>query len=536
MMFADKVLYNGRIHTMEPFSPRAQAIALNGSHITALGSNEAIRPLLDPSGSAIDLKGRTVVPGFIDSHVHFVLFSLNLQRVDLSGDRTKAEALERVKARAQIATPGEWILGGGWDRNVWEDSAFPTRQDLDAVAPRHPVVLDSKDVHTMWLNSLALQQACITAETPDPSGGEIVRDATGCPTGILRERAQQLVNEMKTRPSASAYRAAVREGIRRAHRAGVTGVHDCEDEQAFITFQELAEAGELDCRVLMHLAVGNLEAAVRVGLRSGFGGDRLRIGGLKVFVDGALGSRSAYMLEPFTGEPDNRGMVVTDRAMLERLVRRASAAGISSAIHAIGDAANRQALDVLAVARSQECDRRLRHRIEHAQLLSLTDIPRFAELDVIASMQPQHATSDIDLVERHWTGERIAGAYAWRKLLNTGARLTFGSDAPVEAMNPLLGIHAAVTRRRADGYPGPEGWRAEERLTVEEAVRGFTIDAAYASGEENLKGSLAPGKLADLVILSQDIFTIPPMEIAGTQVEATLFDGRFAYGEPASFD
>ena len=534
MMSADKVLYNGRIYTMDPLLPRAQAIALNGSRILALGSDEAIRPLLGPLGCAIDLKGRAVVPGFIDSHVHFVLFSLNLQRVDLTGAKTKGEALNRVGARAQTVPPGEWILGGGWDRNLWEDSDFPTRQDLDTVAPRHPVALDSKDVHTTWLNSLALQRAGITSETPDPSGGEIVRDTTGRPTGILREQAQHLLDEIKARPSASACRAAVREGIRHVHRVGVTGFHDCEDEQAFIIFQELAEAGELACRVLMHLAVDNLDAAIQVGLRSGFGNDRLRIGGLKMFVDGALGSRSAYMLEPFTGEPANRGIVVTDRATLEKLVCQASAAGISATVHAIGDAANRQALDALAVARSQAFDRRLRHRIEHAQLVNLADIPRFAELDLIASMQPQHATADIDLVERYWTGERVAGVYAWRKLLNAGARLTFGSDAPVEMLNPLLGIHAAVTRRRADGYPGPEGWRSEECLTVEEAVRGFTLGAAYASGEENLKGTLAPGKLADLVVLSQDIFTIPPMDIAETQVEATLFDGRFVYGDPAS--
>jgi predicted amidohydrolase YtcJ len=286
----------------------------------------------------------------------------------------------------------------------------------------------------------------------------------------------------------------------------------------------------------MHLARNSLDGAIQVGLRSGFGNDRLRIGGLKVFVDGALGSRSAYMLEPFTGDPKNRGILVTDRSGLEDVVLRASAAGIASTIHAIGDAANRQALDVLERVRRQEPVRRLRHRIEHAQLVHLADIPRFARLNVIASMQPQHATADIDLVETYWRGERIAGAYAWRKLLDRGARLALGSDCPVETMNPLLGIHAAVTRRRADGYPGRDGWRPEERLSVEEAVRGFTMDAAYASGEEQLKGSLTPGKLADLVILSRDIFHIPPMEIAETRVQATVFDGRFVYGTPESLD
>jgi len=533
-MLADRVLYNGRIYSMDPSFPQAQAIALRGPRILALGSDEAIRPLLRPSGSGIDLRGRAVLPGFTDSHIHFVMFSLSLQRVNLAAAKTKSEALEQVRARAQDTPSGGWILGGGWDRNVWEDSTFPTRHDLDAVAPRHPVALTSKDVHTTWLNTLALQQAGITPETPDPPGGEVLRDGNGDPMGILREQAQHLLDDVITRPSAAARRAAVREGFRYAHQMGVTGFHDCEDEQAFITFQELSEADELTCRVLMHLAPDNLEAAIRIGLRSGFGNDRLRIGGLKVFVDGALGSRSAYMLEPYTGEPGNYGIVVTDRTALEDLVCRASAAGISAAIHAIGDAANRQALDALQAVRSRTPDRRLRHRIEHAQLLSLADIPRFAELGVIASMQPQHATADIELVEQYWAGERIAGAYAWRKLLKSGARLAFGSDAPVEALNPLLGIHAAVTRRRPDGYPRPRGWRSEECLTVDEAVRGFTIEAAYASGEESLKGSLAPGKLADLVILSRDIFAIPPTDIAETQVEATMFDGRFVFGGPES--
>jgi len=533
-MHADTVLYNGNLHTLDSHLPRARAIAISGPEILAVGSDEGMRSLLKPSGTHIDLKGRTVLPGFIDSHVHFVLFSLNLQRVNLSGITSKAEALARVKARAQATPPGEWILGSGWDYNLWAETALPTRGDLDTVAPDHPVGLDSKDVHSFWLNSHALQRAGISASTPDPTGGEIVRDpVTGLPTGILREKAAELFYRAKVAPSHSSTQSAIREGLQYAHRAGVTGFHDCEDEQAFIAFQQLAEAGELTCRVHMHLAADNLEAAIRLGLRTGFGHDRLRIGGLKVFVDGALGSRSAYMLEPYTGDPHNRGIVVTGRASLEELIGRASRAGISAVIHAIGDAANRQALDVLEAVRGQEPDRRLRHRIEHVQLLNHADVPRLAQLDIIASMQPQHATADIDMVEAYWSGQRISGAYAWRKLLNAGTKLALGSDCPVETMSPLSGIHAAVTRRRANGYPGPQGWRAEECLTVEEAVYAFTMGGAYASGEEERKGSLTPGKLADLVVLSRDIFNIPPMEIADTRVEATLFDGQVVYGAGA---
>ena len=519
---------------MDPQQPQAQAIAMAGRRIAALGSNDEMLGLLGPSGTRIDLRGRLALPGFIDSHVHFVLFSLNLQRVNLAGVTSKEEVLALVKARAQTTPPGEWILGGGWDRNLWPGHLLPNREDLDSVAPRHPVALDSKDVHSIWANSLALQRAGITRETPDPAGGEIVRDpATGLPTGILRETAQQFIYRVKTDPSPAAYRSAILEGLRHAHRVGVTGFHDCEDEQAFIAFQRLAEADELPCRVTIHLAAGNLDAAMRLGLRTGFGNERLRIGGLKMFGDGALGSRSAYMLEPYSDDLQNRGIVVTDRPTLEDLALRASAAGISSTIHAIGDAANRQALDVLERVRQQEPDRRLRHRIEHVQLIHTADLPRLARLEVIASMQPQHATADIDMVEAYWSGERIGGAYAWRKLLDAGTKLTFGSDCPVETMDPLAGIHAAVTRRRRDGYPGPAGWRPQECLTVEEAVRAFTWGGAYASGEETLKGSLTPGKLADLVVLSRDIFDIPPMEIAETQVEATLFDGRLVYRELA---
>lgn len=531
----DTILHNGRIYTMDPRRPRAQAVALDGRRIRAVGTDEEILPLLGPGSRQIDLNGRTVLPGFIDSHVHFVLFSLSLQWVDLSGARSKGEALQRINAKVEDTPPGEWILGGGWDHNVWEDGrCLPSRHDLDTIAPRHPVALDSKDLHSLWVNSPALQRAGITADTPDPPGGEVLREAGDrTPSGVLRETARQLVHQVQDAPSPAALRTAVLAGLRHAHRVGVTGFHDCEDEQAFVVFQELAEKGELTARVYAHLAASNLDAAIRTGLRTGFGNEYLRIGGLKVFADGALGSRSAYMLEPYTGEPQNRGILVTGHDELQDMVCRAGAAGISSAIHAIGDAANRLALDVLQAARRQEPNHCLRHRIEHVQLIHPADIPRLARLEVIASMQPQHATADIELVETFWRGERIAGAYAWRKIREAGARLAFGSDCPVERMDPLAGIHAAVTRRRADGYPGRDGWRPEERLTVEEAVRGFTCEAAYASGEENIKGSLVPGKLADLVILSHDIFAIPPMDILHTRVEATFFEGRLVYGVEA---
>lgn len=528
-MEADLILFNGRIHTQDPRRPAAEAVAVSGPRIVAVGNSRDIRTI--SALRHIDLRGRTVTPGFIDSHVHFVLFSLWLQRVKLAGATSREDAVERVRQRTEASPPGEWILGGGWDRNLWADTSFPNRNDLDAVSPRHPVALTSKDVHSIWANSLALHQAGITAESMDPPGGEIVRDAAGRPTGILREKAQELLLRVQGKPSPAAIREAVREGLRRAHSVGVTGFHDCEDEAAFVAFEELKEQGQLDCRVCMQLTADNLDSAIQVGLRSGFGDARLRIGGVKMFADGALGSRSAYLLEPYSGDPDNRGIVVTDSQSMLDLSRRAATAGIHSVIHAIGDAAIRQALDVLQAVRERDPDRLLRHRIEHVQLIHPADVPRMAQLDMIASMQPQHATADIDLVETHWRGERAAGAYAWRTLLDADVRLAFGSDCPVEVLDPLAGIHAAVTRRRPDGYPGPDGWRPEQRLTVEEAVAAYTLGAAHASGEDGVKGAIAPGKLADLVVLSHDIFTIPPMDIAQTRVEATILDGRVVYGQ-----
>jgi predicted amidohydrolase YtcJ len=529
-MQADLVLYNGRIYTMDRGNPRAQAVAIVGNRIAAVGDDDQIKSLLASGGEAVDLGRRTIVPGLTDCHIHFVEYALRLTRIDLSGIVSRAEAIGQVAKRAQIAPPGEWLLGGGWDRNLWEDTSFPTKEGLDSVTPHNPVVLSSKDGHSLWVNSLALTRAGITAVTPNPSGGEIERQpGTGEPTGILKENAEDLVKKVIEKPSLEAIQAALKVAAANAHRAGLTGIHDCEDELAFAAFQELSSKGELSLRVLMHVPAKNLDDAIGLGLRTGFGGEKLRVGGVKMFADGALGSRTAAMLAPYEDEPLNLGIVVTPREEMRQLVRKASRAGISVAIHAIGDRANRDVLDVLEESRRSGEGRDLRHRIEHVQLLHPTDIPRLAKLGVIASMQPIHATSDMEMVKRHWGEERGRGAYAWRSLLNVGTVLAFGSDCPVETLDPLLGIHAAATRRRADGSPGPEGWHPGERITVEDAVRAYTLGAAYASGEEQEKGSITPGKLADLVVLSQDIFTVAPMAILKTEVEATVLDGQFVY-------
>ncbi len=516
---------------MDPLLPRAPAVAMAGNRVLALGDDTTMLGLLPPGGEAIDLRGRAVLPGFVDSHIHFVDYALRLRHIDLADVPTLDEALSRVAARAQESPPGEWLLGGGWNRNLWPGGAFPHRTDLDTVAPQHPVALKSKDCHVIWLNSRALEVIGITAQTPDPPGGEIERDAAGEPTGIFKENAVKLVEEAIARPPMETLLSAVREGMAHAHRAGLVGIHDCEDEYALSAFQLLHRQKALGLRVLMHIPVKNLEAAIQLGLRSGYGDEFLRIGGVKIFADGALGSRTAAMLEPYEDEPHNRGIVVTPPAELRRLVSAAHHAGLSVAVHAIGDAANRAVLDALQAV-TQQSQRApapaLPHRIEHVQLLHPADVPRLAALGVVASMQPIHATSDMEIAEAHW-GARSRWSYAWRSLLQMGTPLAFGSDCPVEPLDPLRGIYAAVTRRRPDGSPGEEGWYPEQRLTVAEAVRAYTRGAAYAAGQEDSTGSITPGKLADLVVLSRDIFACEPMDILDTEVLATVVDGRFVY-------
>ena len=536
-MQTDLILYNGDIHTMNPAAPRGQAIAIAGDRVLAVGGNDEIRALAAPPGKTIDLRGRTVTPGFTDAHLHFLSYGIGLQEIELAGVNTLMEALALVAARAGQTPPGQWLTGRGWDHTLWGSGDFPTRQDLDRAAPQHPVFLRRKCGHAGWANTRALELAGITAATPDPFGGAIDHDPiTGQPTGILKDVAMELMFRLFQEPSLDEATAAIQAATPHAHKAGLVAVHTMEGAGAFRAFQALQASGELKLRITMQIPEENLDAAIQAGLRSGFGNEWLRIGGVKIFSDGALGARTAYMLEPYEGYPDNVGLPMASIEHLREVIGKASQAGIASFVHAIGDRANREVLDAIAAARTLETMNAtgdtqyvLRHRIEHAQIVHPDDQPRFASLGVIASMQPIHATQDMLIADRLW-GKRSAHAYPWRSLLNAGAVLAFGSDAPVETLNVMVGIHAAVTRRRPDGAPGPAGWYAEQRLTVDEAVYAYTAGAAFASGEETVKGSLAPGKLADLVILSQDIFSIDPMAILGTEVVGTLVGGAWVYG------
>jgi len=523
---------------MDTTLPRAEAVAIYGARILALGKDGDLRDLAHGEGPAlsgaegwrvVDLRGKAVLPGFIDCHLHFLWHALGSSRVLLDGAYSLQATLNRVKRHIEQREPGEWVLGWGWNDAEWRDAGSPSKEDLDGVAPDSPVALTKKDGHVVWANSLALQMAGVDQETPDPPGGRLERDAdTGQPVGIFKEEAMHLIYDAAPLPGPETRQEALQSAIGEAQRLGLTGIHDCDGSESLSDYQELLSREELGLRVFMMIPRENLDEAIKVGLRSGFGNEYLRIGNLKIFSDGTLGSQTAEMLEPFIGQPQNRGIAAITQQELEDLVGRAADAGIGCSVHAIGDKANRRVLDAFARQRETGRGTGLRHRIEHAQLLHPTDVPRFKELDIIASMQPIHATSDMVVADRYW-GERARWGYAWKSLLNAGTRLAFGSDAPVEPLDPLVGIHAAVTRQRANGEP-EGGWYAQERLSVAEAVYGYTLGAAYASGEEKEKGSVTPDKLADLVVLSQDIFDIPPQEIVNTRVVATIFDGKIVYG------
>lgn len=523
-MPADQLLVNGRIYTLDAERPQASALAIAGERILAVGDD--LRDLLAPGGKVLDLGGRCVLPGLTDSHIHFTWYALGLRDLDLTGAESLSDALSLLAERARETAPGEWIVGQRWDQERWPERRFPTAADLDGAAPNHPVLLRAKSGHVAAANSRALRLAGITAETPDPPGGRIGRGAAGRPDGLLFEgSAMDMVAGLVPLPEPREIDEAVRGAFPNAWRVGLTSIHDVDGPPAFAVYQRLRARGELGLRVVKYIPADTLDCALEIGLRAGLGDDWLRLGGIKLFADGALGQRTALMLAPYEGEPENVGIPTIEREALRELAHQAAAGGLPLAVHAIGDAANRMVLDALADAGAGG----LRHRIEHVQLLHPDDVGRLAALGVVASMQPIHATQDYEMADRYW-GDRCATAYAWRSLLEAGTVLVFGSDCPVEDLNPFVGIHAAVTRRRADGSPGPEGWYPDQRLTVGEAVRAYTLDAARAVGLDDRLGSIAPGKLADLVMLDRDIFECDPMEIVETEVEATMIGGRFVYG------
>jgi predicted amidohydrolase YtcJ len=528
-MEGDVIYSNGLFFTMEPAAPEATAVAVRGGRFVHVGNAAGARETLRGSGSVreIDLGGRRVVPGLTDSHIHFKWFAESLRSVDVETD-TLEEAVGRVRERAEKVPAGEWITGTGWNHNVWGAGSMPDFRALDRAAPRNPVALQAKSGHATWVNSMALERAGVRLDTPDPEGGKIVHGKDGLPSGILLENAMRLVQDAMPKPSGGELAGMMRDAQAAAHRMGLSAIHDFDSSLAMQAFQELEARGELSLRVVKGIPHENLSAAISLGLRSGFGGERLTLGPLKMFADGALGPQTASMLAPYEGTWAT-GIPTLAEEQLYEDVARANAAGIACAVHAIGDAACHVVLNAYQRVREKLSSAgALRNRIEHVQLLHPGDVGRLAQWGIIASMQPLHATSDMLIAERHW-GARCAGAYAWKSLLDAGTALAFGSDCPVEIADPLVGIHAAVTRRRADGSPGPAGWRPEQRLTVRQALHGYTQGAAFAAGREADLGSIAPGKLADFTVLDQDIFAIAPHEIRTVKASATVVGGRLVF-------
>ena len=523
---------NGRIRTMDRVHPAAGALAVSGGRILAAGRGSELRDAF-PNFAQVDLGGRTVLPGFTDSHIHLPAYGIGLQRAELRDTRSVPEAVERVGDAAARTPAGRWVRGQGWDKNVWEEDRFPTRHDLDPVSPAVPVALSSKDGHLLWVNTAALRIAGIDDRTADPSGGAIARDAHGAPTGVLKETAKDLVWDVVPAIGAD----EVEDGIRTAqavmHRLGITAIHNFVGTSSYdggttmAAFRLLAERGELRLRVWATIPEGALEHAAALGLRTGFGDEWLRVGPLKIFADGTLGSQTAAMLAPFDGQPDNVGIAIHSREELVDLVGRAVAAGFWCAVHAIGDRANRWVLDAYQIHRGASQAQQARHRIEHVQLLHRDDLPRLSSLDVIASMQPIHCTSDRDIADRYW-GARNRWAYAWQSLRRAGTRLVLGSDAPVETPDVFQGLYAAVTRKRP-GEPDRPAWYPDESLPLEDALRAYTEMPAFAAGTEAFMGRLAEGYLADFVVLEDDPFSGAPEALLRAEVAATVVGGTLVH-------
>ncbi len=533
-MSRDLLLFGGTVHTMDPARPLASAVAVRGGRIVAVGASDDAREALNGRPEIVDLGGRCLLPGLVDSHLHFRWYAESLDGVDAETP-TLEEALDRVRAKAERLGPGAWITGYGWNHNVWAGVGgqvrFPDRHNLDRAAPRNPVALKAKSGHALWANTAALRAAGVAENTPDPPTGKILREPGGSgrtPSGILLEDAMPLV-QSAIPPLTPESLAALMQGAQAAlHAAGLTGIHDYDNMLTFRALELLESGGLLTLRVVKGIPHELLGQAVEMGLRTGFGSALLSLGALKMFADGALGPQTAWMIAPYEGGgAGDLGIPTLSAEQIAGDVSRANAAGIACAVHAIGDAACRAVLD--AFEKSGPRPRgQAPNRLEHAQLLHPADLPRLARLGVVASMQPIHATSDMLIADRHW-GERSATAYAWKSLLDSGAVLAFGSDCPVEVPDPVAGIHSAVTRRRADGSPGPEGWRPAQKLTVEQAVRAYTEGAAIAAGRQAELGRIAPGMRADFTILDKDIFSIDPHGIRQVQAAATVVGGRFVY-------
>ena len=531
-LVADIIIVNTTVQTMDRNQPTAEAIAIHRNRIVAVGSSTDIKKLAGSNTKVIDAKEQLVLPGFNDAHVHFLSGGFQLASVDLRDANTPQEFAERIRDFAAKLPVGRWITGGDWDHERWPDANLPTKELIDRFTPNTPVFVNRLDGHMSLANSVALKLAGVTSATKDPDGGVIVRDPkTGEPTGVLKDSAQSFVWKVIPPSTFEEKLVAARAATNHAASLGVTSVQDVSASVDVGVYQTLLARCELKTRIYAVWPLPSWDRLARTGIRAHFGSAMLRTGGLKGFSDGSLGSTTALFYEPYRDAPNTSGIpsgeMFPEGAMLER-VRGADKAGLQVMIHAIGDRANDMILSIFEQVGKENGARDRRFRIEHAQHLRPQDIPRFARAKVIASMQPYHAIDDGRWAEKRIGKERAKTTYAFRSLLDAGATLAFGTDWTVAPLDPMLTIYAAVTRRTLDGK-NPNGWVPEQKISVEETVRAYTFGSAYAESQENEKGTITPGKLADLVILSRDIFKINPNEIENVKVVMTIMDGRIVY-------
>ena len=533
---ADLIVTNANVWTVDSKLPRAQAVAIIGERIVAVGSQADVQGWRGASTRVIDAGGKLVLPGFNDAHVHFVSGGQQLDAVDLNDATSAEEFVKRVAQQASKTPKKQWITGGDWDETKWSPAQLPTKEMIDAVTPDNPVFLNRYDGHMSLANSIALRLAGVTASTPDPPGGSIVRDAQGNPTGALKDAAMDYVFKVIPPLSHVQRLHAVQRALSHAASLGVTSVQDMNPEYADIAvYSELLDRGQLTARIYAAPLITQVDDQVKIGIRRAFGSPYLRIGALKGYADGSLGSATAYFFEPFADQPNNHGLLSDEMhpiSLMHDRMMKADAAGLQLCTHAIGDAGISAILDIYGdlVKVHGKADRRF--RIEHAQHMAAKDFARFADLGVIASVQPYHAIDDGRWAEKRIGHDLASRTYAFRTFLNDGVRLAFGTDWNVAPLNPMLTLYAATTRATLDGK-NPNGWFPEQKLTVAEAVQAYTMGSAYAEFQDGEKGSITPGKLADMVILNDDIFQIDPVKIRDVKVTKTIVGGKVVWESPS---
>ena len=535
----DLALMGGRVRTMDPARPWAEAVLISQGRIARVGTDAEIAAAAPKDAEVVRLGGALVLPGFIDCHTHFLQGGYALSSIQLKDARSRREFVERFEAKVASMDKRAWILNGTWDEERLDPPTLPAREWIDAATPENPVFVRRYDLHIGLANSLALKMAGITRDTPSPAGGEIVKDpATGEPTGILKESAMNLVTRVIPPPSLKDNIRAVEAALAHAAECGVTSVHEMafhdEFTPALEAYQHLYQSGKLTSRIYFYVPIPRIDLLEGLRLRSPFGNDFLRIAGLKGYCDGGLGARTAVFFDPYDDAPGNTGILhpqMTPEGTMEERILAADRLGLQVAIHAIGDRANDLILDIFEKAVAANGPGERRWRIEHAQHLRPEDIARFGKLGVIASVQPYHAIDDGRWAVKRIGEERLRTTYAFKSLLDGGAKLALGSDWMVAPLNPLTGIHAAVTRATLDGK-NPGGWYPEQKLSLEEAIRGYTLDAAYTEFAEAEKGSIETGKLADLVVLDRNIYELDPDRIKDVKVTMTIVGGRIVHGRP----